>query len=305
MVFSVLTKAQTLPSYVPANGMVAWWPFNGNANDESGNGNNGTVYGATLTNDRSNQANQAYNFTSDSVVVSNSANFDLTKFTISGWFKTTSTSGVYETFLDHSSGKSTFNGYWVGVYLGKATMYLANGSTQIDISASINVNDGNWHLLTGVYDGAIGFVYLDGKLTKSAAYVMTLKSERTTIGSNYLQQHFSGNLDDIGVWNRALTQQEITGLYYGWSVGNETTISQDIIRIGPNPASDFIALDIAGHIDLTACNVKIYTALGQEVFKSELSAQHSLFTIQHLPAGIYYLKVIQDDHTIFLRQLVK
>jgi hypothetical protein len=41
--------AQNVPSYVPTNGLVGWWPFNGNANDESGNGNNGTVNGATLT----------------------------------------------------------------------------------------------------------------------------------------------------------------------------------------------------------------------------------------------------------------
>ena len=32
-----------VPNYVPANGLVGWWPFNGNANDESGNGNNGTL----------------------------------------------------------------------------------------------------------------------------------------------------------------------------------------------------------------------------------------------------------------------
>ena len=38
-----------VPSYVPSNGLVGWWPFNGNANDESGNGNNGVVNGATLT----------------------------------------------------------------------------------------------------------------------------------------------------------------------------------------------------------------------------------------------------------------
>jgi hypothetical protein len=44
--------AQTIPSYVPTNGLVGYWPFNGNANDESGNGNNGTVNGATLTSDR-------------------------------------------------------------------------------------------------------------------------------------------------------------------------------------------------------------------------------------------------------------
>ena len=44
-----LTKAQELPSYVPSEGLVAYYPFNGNANDASGNGNNGTVSGATLT----------------------------------------------------------------------------------------------------------------------------------------------------------------------------------------------------------------------------------------------------------------
>ena len=43
-----LFAAAQVPSYVPANGLVGWWPFNGNANDESGNGNNGTVNGATL-----------------------------------------------------------------------------------------------------------------------------------------------------------------------------------------------------------------------------------------------------------------
>ncbi|MEN9333736.1 MAG: hypothetical protein RLY35_916, partial [Bacteroidota bacterium] len=54
--------AQNLPAYLPANGLVAWYPFNGNANDESGNGNNGTVNGATLTMDRNGNASGAYGF---------------------------------------------------------------------------------------------------------------------------------------------------------------------------------------------------------------------------------------------------
>ena len=54
-----LVSAQTISSYVPTNGLVGWWPFNGNANDESGNGNNGNVNGATLTNDRNGASNSA------------------------------------------------------------------------------------------------------------------------------------------------------------------------------------------------------------------------------------------------------
>jgi hypothetical protein len=50
-----------VPSYVPTNGLVGLWPFNGNANDESGNGNNGTVLNGTiLTTDRFNNANSSY-----------------------------------------------------------------------------------------------------------------------------------------------------------------------------------------------------------------------------------------------------
>ena len=49
-----------VPSYVPTNGLVGWWPFNGNANDESGNGNNGMVNGATLTSDRCGNISSAY-----------------------------------------------------------------------------------------------------------------------------------------------------------------------------------------------------------------------------------------------------
>ena len=55
-------QAQTLPSYVPTNGLVGYWGFNGTANDQSGNGNNGTENGATLTTDRFGNANSAYSF---------------------------------------------------------------------------------------------------------------------------------------------------------------------------------------------------------------------------------------------------
>ena len=51
-----------VPSYVPTDGLVAYYPFNGNANDESGNGNNGTIDGASLTVDRFSNTNSAFKF---------------------------------------------------------------------------------------------------------------------------------------------------------------------------------------------------------------------------------------------------
>ena len=76
-----------VPSYVPTNGLVGWWPFNGNANDESGNGNNGTVNGATLTTDRFGVLNKAYSFdgVDDYVNVNNSSTLNPSQLSINCW----------------------------------------------------------------------------------------------------------------------------------------------------------------------------------------------------------------------------
>ena len=60
--FTSKLYSQSVPSYVPTNGLVGWWGFNGNAQDGSGNGNHGTVNGATLTTDRFGNQNGAYSF---------------------------------------------------------------------------------------------------------------------------------------------------------------------------------------------------------------------------------------------------
>ena len=85
---SIKTMAQTIPSYVPTNGLVGWWPFNGNANDESGNRNHGTVNGATLTSDRFGNTGKAYSFdgVNDFINLNNTiGNFQTNDFTISCW----------------------------------------------------------------------------------------------------------------------------------------------------------------------------------------------------------------------------
>jgi hypothetical protein len=74
--YTVLISFQILaqvPSYVPTNGLVGWWPFTGNAIDSSGNGNNGTVNGETLTTDRFGNANKAYSFDGNDFIEVNSS----------------------------------------------------------------------------------------------------------------------------------------------------------------------------------------------------------------------------------------
>ena len=72
-----------------SDGLVAHYSFSGNADDESGNGNDGTVFGATLTTDRFGNPNSAYSFDgiNDYIVLPNESSFDLTEFSIVMWVK--------------------------------------------------------------------------------------------------------------------------------------------------------------------------------------------------------------------------
>src|SRR5438477_5279250 len=78
-----------IPDYIPADGLVGWWPFNGNANDNSGQANNGTVAGAVLTADRFGNPGAAYSFNGiDSKIdVADAASLRCRKLTLSAWIK--------------------------------------------------------------------------------------------------------------------------------------------------------------------------------------------------------------------------
>jgi len=86
--YSTHVNAQ-VPAYLPANGLVAWYPFSGNANDESGNGNNGAVNGASLDLDRFGNAQSAYSFDglNDDILVPHNAQFNSYPLTINLWMK--------------------------------------------------------------------------------------------------------------------------------------------------------------------------------------------------------------------------
>lgn len=85
-----------IPSYVPTNGLICYYPFSGNANDASGNGYKGTASNVTLTTDRFGNASSAYNFIGTSgAVITSQPNLPIgnASRTISVWVKSTSATG--------------------------------------------------------------------------------------------------------------------------------------------------------------------------------------------------------------------
>jgi hypothetical protein len=110
LAFAGSGTAQNLPSYVPANGLVGWWPFNGNANDESGNGNNGNIVGAILTVDRFGASNSAASFSNvgDKVALNGITLSDVSNYTVSIWYNKVPGSGGGSLFC--ASNVLTTNG---------------------------------------------------------------------------------------------------------------------------------------------------------------------------------------------------
>jgi hypothetical protein len=213
-----------VPSNVPANGLVGYWPFNGNANDESGNGNNGTVgSGITLSTDRFSNANSAYNFTGNGYIqlfqdpiIGNS------NFTISVWIKSAEIPVERNAIMGWGSTSIT-NG---GVYL----FYYGNGVIEFDNtnvggpSASGSVNDNLWHQIIVVHTSGTIKLFIDGTLRSSGNLSPNIISSTDAyIGSNSGQYFFNGQLDDIAIYNRSLTEQEITTSYNGCPSNQITT----------------------------------------------------------------------------------
>ncbi|WP_396144495.1 LamG-like jellyroll fold domain-containing protein [Flavobacterium sp.] len=225
IVFGLVMTTQMIfaqvPSYVPTNGLVGYWPFNGNANDQSGNGNNGTVNGATLTADRNGNSNSAYSFSSGSSVSvpMNYLLHNLPVRTFSCWFNANGSQNggrIYETtYLN--GGVAMYNGNILDAW-------YYNGPNECNVT---NISTGNlnqWHNLVYVTDSntGLGSIYLDGVFIASRNGLPLSSPSPSNWLNNFLKfglgaqgESFVGKLDDIGIWNRALTQQEITAMYNG------------------------------------------------------------------------------------------
>jgi hypothetical protein len=216
------TVQAQVPSYVPTNGLVGWWPFNGNANDESGNGNNGTVFGAALTTDRDGNLNSAFSFdgVNDWINVNNSNSLNPpSQITISAWINTYAYN-ISSASMVVNKGWDQGNGHYDILVLTstKKSRFVIGRDLYVESNSIINLNQ--WTFITVSINNLTMKIYVNGILENTV-----LQSNNNSFGTNtdplYIGKHdynnapyyFKGKIDDIGIWNRALTQSEITALY--------------------------------------------------------------------------------------------
>ncbi|MEP6699273.1 MAG: LamG-like jellyroll fold domain-containing protein [Verrucomicrobiota bacterium] len=235
----------------PPSGMVSWWPAENNANDAQ-DGNNGTLQnGATFT---SGEVGQAFHFNGSNqfVVTTNAANLSFERtdaFSIDAWIRTS------ETTLNHfivakRQINAPFKGYAMMVDNGQlptcvgppgagVLSFFVDGSDTtncprdhaIIVRGTRPLNDGQWHHVAGTYEGsssASGMkLYVDGALETPVVLTDNLGTNSiandaaftTAAGSGNGPQPFNGDIDEVEIFNRALSQAEIAAIVNAGNAG--------------------------------------------------------------------------------------
>lgn len=217
-----LTFAQ-IPSYLPSNGLQAYYPFNGNTNDESGNGNHGINFGAVLTTDRTMSGGKAYQFGGNAriQIPDSTLKFNSRIISINAWvnYGNTSTTMIVtrRKWSDASSEQFSFD--------TKAFNVKRNGNCAPAVGWITSNHGGlpsvgTWAMMTVTYDGRYMKQYLNGVIRRtedlgSNVLMDSCNGADLIIGGTWqsFPFYYTGKIDDISIYNRELTQTEITKIY--------------------------------------------------------------------------------------------
>ena len=245
-------------------GLVVNFQFNGNLNDESGNGNNGDYVGSPIfTEDRFGNENSSISFDGDDAVrIYETQGLEFSSdssFTFVAWYRSdTSFENRYSLFLSNTPhvndkhfylGVLAYAGYPPDKFLkfsfgGEGDQSTTDDYYQFTSNIGTDELNNNWHLVVGIHNGETGIMqlYIDGTLdntysiqaqgiyTDNTDWVLGTFYSRggTTTGYPTSLPWYEGDLDDVRIYNRAITEDEVLQLYQGVNF----TVSETSIYIG-------------------------------------------------------------------------
>jgi len=208
---------------IPIEGLVAYYPFNNNAKDESKYCNDATVFGSILTQDRFSKENSAYYFdgVDDYILIPNKSqiNFDNSDFTFSLWFYPDSVPDWQAKILCKNGDNRQLMFQYLGTSYGSKSQHMCidyqGGGLEIWSEYKFELNNWN-HVLFSRHIDTI-YVYSNGTLSNRKI----ISSSQNISGTNDMYigcregfiNYFSGKIDDISIYNRSLSLDEINTLY--------------------------------------------------------------------------------------------
>ncbi|MDV7185699.1 LamG-like jellyroll fold domain-containing protein [Lutibacter sp. TH_r2] len=286
--------------------LEAYYPFNGNANDESGNENHGTVNGATLTQDMNGNENNAYLFDGidDTIICQAAGPVGESPRTITFWAKTDEI--PYSTWdnavISYGSNDSYGNRFELSV--NSRAQGLGADINGAACTKGFDNTDNDWHFYSAVFDPSIGKtvqliqLYADGILLTTLSYnngdtslINTASDIPIHIGSMFnTHRFFNGSIDNLRVYSSILTESDIIALY--------NTGVLDVKKNSKNEETSFYISNNTLHFksiqnlnDIKS--IEVYNLLGQKVF--ETSKIEEEIKLENLRVGIYIARVNSEN----------
>ncbi len=207
LVFDDIVIIPEIFIWYPSNGLVAYYPFNGNANEITGKSPDGVVQGATPTTDRFGNANAAYYFdgSDDRITVAKDEFTTTNQISVALWFRKGDVGSTDYFMMCSDFGMFTSN--------GNSGMAISLPSTN---SAKGAYNQGEWNHLVGIYDGNTIRTYLNNQLVDTQQWAGTISDPQRdlTFGAfSAVNEFWQGEIDEVFIYNRALTASEVAQLY--------------------------------------------------------------------------------------------
>jgi len=239
-------------------GLIAYYPFNGNANDESGNGRDGKINGIlTSTEDRKDKLGAAYDFGSEggSVLIDALEDEGLkTGFTYSLWFDSVGKTSRSWQYLINQGWEASGSPIVLRCQASGGSMRIGQG---IANSIRLDFQKTGWHQLVLVHDGNRLSAYLNGDFASGISSSIRVEIPDVpinlgglTMADGSMEYQWNGLLDDVRIYNRALDATEVAALYdlektddklwpkIFWATPEAITYGDALTDIQLNPSAD-------------------------------------------------------------------
>jgi hypothetical protein len=283
--------------------LVGYWPFNGNANDESGIGNNVSVHGTTLTTDRLGNSNSACYFdgVDDYIEVADALGLDFeNNGTLSFWVKQDGDIGtiLWKRRYSGSIGWTIYFGFpntIIGYVNDNATW--VQGTTTSSLWQHIVLISNN-----GVMKLYINCSLVDTKTNTSGGFQKT--NTPLLIGTDENNNYFNGTIDDIRIFNCAIDDNEINSLCSGTPLGIiNFGNTHNNLSVYPNPTKDKITI-LSDNNFSKEVEIKIFNITGQQMMSNKFKNENLVeFDVSNYLKGIY-LVTLQTANEIVTQKLV-
>lgn len=302
-------------SQIPLDSLIGYWPLNGNANDLSGNMNNGNVFGAVLAIDRFGNSNSSYFFDGiDDKIVCSTDNYGVTSVvSVSAWMR--ADTGNYPCLVDKYDPNFD-RGYVLRLRAFGNACFEGRDGNSVFVSAASDPDlyMQKWHHLVGITDHNVWKIWVDNVLLDSIddnhssvdlQNNVSLIFGALSIPANGNYRYFQGWLDDIRIYKKVLTPQEITALYYEEPTENSIESEDSYLNIYPNPSNGYFALNLKNLQVDKKYSVEVYNSIGQIILNSKIKDGQNMIDLSgKCSKGLYQLIVRNSENRLIGKESI-